>query len=359
MTQQPPGWYSQPDGTRRYWDGTRWTEHAAPAPNKPLPAAAPQPGRAQPGSGPSLPPQAGVIPPQQPAPAGAPTKKPIWQRKRVIIPVAAVVALFGIGALSSQGENSTGAQPASPAASSQPAESPGAGASESPDDQASESPEAEEARTFTMPDLVGKSLQEAQNELQALGSRELQQEDASGQGRAQIVDSNWKVCAQDPAAGQEVPTSTTVVLSSVKEDEYCPGEAPKLAKIGDTVRVGDLAVTVKSAERKNKLSNVFGSKKGHWMLLTVKIANKGKEQEMVNSSDFTLIEPDGTEYSTDSDSMTYIDTDDWLFLEEINPKTSATGKVLFAIPKSAKKLTLRVSTGLFGSETVDISLGKK
>jgi len=23
----PPGWYSQADGSRRWWDGTEWTEH--------------------------------------------------------------------------------------------------------------------------------------------------------------------------------------------------------------------------------------------------------------------------------------------------------------------------------------------
>jgi len=27
----PPGWYQQPDGTRRYWDGSAWTSHVAPA----------------------------------------------------------------------------------------------------------------------------------------------------------------------------------------------------------------------------------------------------------------------------------------------------------------------------------------
>jgi len=27
----PAGWYPQPDGTQRYWDGLRWTEHVVPA----------------------------------------------------------------------------------------------------------------------------------------------------------------------------------------------------------------------------------------------------------------------------------------------------------------------------------------
>ena len=26
------GWYPQPDGSHRWWDGTAWTEHVTPAP---------------------------------------------------------------------------------------------------------------------------------------------------------------------------------------------------------------------------------------------------------------------------------------------------------------------------------------
>jgi hypothetical protein len=354
MTQQPAGWYNQPDGTRRYWDGSRWTEHTAPPPGQQPLAPSPQPARPQ-DSGPASPLQPGGTP----GPVGGSTKKPIWQKKRFIIPAAVVVALIGIGSLG-QGKTSPNT-PASPATTSPSASSTTSTETEAADTQAPE--------VFTMPDLVGKGLQEAQDELQALGSHRLDQKDASGRGRALINDSNWKVCEQEPAAGQEVPMSTTVALSAVKNSETCPGsgtESPeseepteKAAGIGDTVRVGDLSVKVTSAERKSKLSSVFSSKKGHWMLVTVKITNKGKDQVMVNSSDFTLIEPDGTTYATDSDGIKYIDSDDWLFLKKINPKTSATGKILFALPKSAKNLTLQVSTGLLGLETADISLGKK
>ena len=38
--QAPPGWYQDPnDAGQRYWDGTRWTEHVAPAPAAPGPEA--------------------------------------------------------------------------------------------------------------------------------------------------------------------------------------------------------------------------------------------------------------------------------------------------------------------------------
>ncbi|HET7303579.1 MAG TPA: DUF4352 domain-containing protein [Segeticoccus sp.] len=40
MSQTPAGWYPQPDGQQRYWDGEKWTEHVAPgAPMSPPPSA--------------------------------------------------------------------------------------------------------------------------------------------------------------------------------------------------------------------------------------------------------------------------------------------------------------------------------
>lgn len=42
MTQAPAGWYPQTDGSQRYWDGTAWTAHTAPAaPPAPDPYGAP------------------------------------------------------------------------------------------------------------------------------------------------------------------------------------------------------------------------------------------------------------------------------------------------------------------------------
>ena len=76
--------------------------------------------------------------------------------------------------------------------------------------------------TFTMPNLVGWVLQDAQDKLQSLGAYTLDQEDARGLERLQVLDSNWKVCSQKPRARAVVPVSTTVVLASVKLSERCP-----------------------------------------------------------------------------------------------------------------------------------------
>jgi len=78
------------------------------------------------------------------------------------------------------------------------------------------------AETFVMPALVGANLQGAQDALQALGSFLLTQNDATGQGRFQVLDRGWKVCAQIPAAGLTVSFARMVDLRVVKLDESCP-----------------------------------------------------------------------------------------------------------------------------------------
>jgi hypothetical protein len=80
----------------------------------------------------------------------------------------------------------------------------------------------ESRETFTMPRVTGMNLQVAQDALQKKGSYLMDQEDASGEHRIQLIDSHWKVCTQIPRAGREVPLSTVVRLAAVKLDERCP-----------------------------------------------------------------------------------------------------------------------------------------
>ena len=75
---------------------------------------------------------------------------------------------------------------------------------------------------FRMPMVVGMVLQDAQDLLQSKGSYLMDQKDAKGWGRWQLLDSGWKVCRQRPRAGAVVPASAVVTLWSVKLSERCP-----------------------------------------------------------------------------------------------------------------------------------------
>ena len=52
-----------------------------------------------------------------------------------------------------------------------------------------------------MPNVMCMNLQDAQDLIQTVGVFFSQSVDATGQGRSQIIDSNWQVVAQTPEVG--------------------------------------------------------------------------------------------------------------------------------------------------------------
>ncbi|WNI14172.1 PASTA domain-containing protein [Actinacidiphila sp. ITFR-21] len=73
-----------------------------------------------------------------------------------------------------------------------------------------------------VPDLVGKGLQSAQDVAESAGFRRLTSHDSAGRARHQIIDQDWKVCSQKPAAGTRASTDTKLDFGTVKLDETCP-----------------------------------------------------------------------------------------------------------------------------------------
>ncbi|MFI9382467.1 PASTA domain-containing protein [Kutzneria sp. NPDC052558] len=78
---------------------------------------------------------------------------------------------------------------------------------------------------WTMPNLVGSGLQDAQDAIQKLTGNVVfftSSHDVSGQGRHQILDRNWKVCDQNIAAGQQIQVGVKIDFGVVKTTEKCP-----------------------------------------------------------------------------------------------------------------------------------------
>jgi beta-lactam-binding protein with PASTA domain len=90
--------------------------------------------------------------------------------------------------------------------------------------------------TATLPDMVGKGLQSAQDEAQAAGFHLLTSHDALGRGRNQILDRGWKVCSQKPAPGTQA-TDVKVDFGTVKLEETCPagGDQKEPEEAGSTM----------------------------------------------------------------------------------------------------------------------------
>ncbi|WP_460071093.1 hypothetical protein [Streptomyces sp. YKOK-I1] len=71
----------------------------------------------------------------------------------------------------------------------------------------------------TMPEFVGKSVKAARAALDSGTSVTV--DDASGDSRFILIESNWKVCTQTPKAGAKL-NGQPVTFTAVKFDETCP-----------------------------------------------------------------------------------------------------------------------------------------
>jgi hypothetical protein len=75
------------------------------------------------------------------------------------------------------------------------------------------------AASSTMPDFKGKSVKAARGALDSGTS--ITVNDASGNSRVVLMESNWQVCTQKPAAGAKL-NGQPVELGAVKFEESCP-----------------------------------------------------------------------------------------------------------------------------------------
>ncbi len=72
------------------------------------------------------------------------------------------------------------------------------------------------AANITVPSVVGKDLQLAQDTMQAAGLYNLTSHDSTGQARLQVLDRNWVVTDQTPAAGSRVAADQLIDLGARK-----------------------------------------------------------------------------------------------------------------------------------------------
>ncbi|HKN95892.1 MAG TPA: hypothetical protein VJX10_02150 [Pseudonocardiaceae bacterium] len=87
------------------------------------------------------------------------------------------------------------------------------------------SPAPTAARQWRMPELVGAGLQQAQDAIQKITGDPLfvtSSHDATGRGRHQVIDSDWRVCSQNVAAGATFTMDTKIDFGAVKLAESCP-----------------------------------------------------------------------------------------------------------------------------------------
>lgn len=234
-------WYQAQDGYWYCWPNP--TAYSAP----PAPAAVSRP--MNPGT---------IIAPT--APAASSSSPTWWKRKRVIIPVGVLAGLVAIGlAVPTEKPEEqvalTNAPAAVPAASPETTTTPLVEATTQPPapvstvvaptkaavvaapaatrapvtkaaEPAVEADAVAPAVNFVMPSYIGENLQDAQNDVQTQGIFYSRSHDLLG-SRFQVIDSNWQVCSQTPAAGKRLRGAAgdfegAIDFGVVKLTESCP-----------------------------------------------------------------------------------------------------------------------------------------
>ncbi|WP_242548930.1 hypothetical protein [Streptomyces albidoflavus] len=165
--------------------------------------------------------------PQQVSQGGI-VKKKITLGKGAGIALAAFVGLGVLGAVVGEEEKAPVAGPEAVASPSPEEEAPAVDVSgEAQEEKASKEPRKavdedgeQQPEDGELPGMVGENLQFAQDSAQAAGFYVLDDQDASGLGRFQVMDRNWTVCSQEPGPGT-YPVDTKVTFYAVKTGESC------------------------------------------------------------------------------------------------------------------------------------------
>ncbi|MGF9741600.1 DUF4352 domain-containing protein [Priestia megaterium] len=127
-------------------------------------------------------------------------------------------------------------------------------------------------------------------------------------------------------------------------------EAPKTFGIQQEVNVDKFAYTVNSVEETKQITAQYldpiTSDSGKFIIVNVTFKNNDKTSRMLDTELFKLTTADGTEYSASSDADFNLNGDATMFLEEVNPNATRTGKIAFEVPADATEYNLNVSSGL-------------
>lgn len=164
----------------------------------------------------------------QPVSQGGIVKKKITLGKGAGIALAAFVGLGVLGAVVGEEETAPVAGPEAVASPSPEEKAPAVDVSgEAQEEKASKEPRKavdedgeQQPEDGELPGMVGENLQFAQDSAQAAGFYVLDDQDASGLGRFQVMDRNWTVCSQEPGPGT-YPVDTKVTFYAVKTGESC------------------------------------------------------------------------------------------------------------------------------------------
>ena len=125
------------------------------------------------------------------------------------------------------------------------------------------------------------------------------------------------------------------------------------ATIGDQVEDGNFAFTVTGVEQAQTLGQgvMATEAQGKYVIVNLQVENVGNEASTFNAgSSQVAFDSQGREYQTSEDAIMSGDSsDESSFLQQINPGSSVTGRLVYDVPQQTQLTSVELHGGTFSS----------
>jgi hypothetical protein len=153
--------------------------------------------------------------------------------------------------------------------------------------------------------------------------------------------------AADAASRTTAPSKRAAGKQASPKTEAKKGTTPGL---NDPARDGKFEFTVTRVKcGATKVgSSLLGEKaQGQYCLITLRVKNIGKEAQSFADSAQKAYDGKKVEYSVDSAAGIYVNTDNQVLFQDINPGNTVTGTLVFDVPKGTKLTSLELHDSIF------------
>ena len=168
-----------------------------------------------------------------------------------------------------------------------------------------------------------------------------------GIGMSNLEDFNSNIDVQ--------PTTTSSSDDGTKSTQ----EEVKQYSIGDSVQAGDFRWKI----TKFTIAQTIGSNpyltteaNGVYLIIDVEVENTGSSAKYLTDSYLKLVDDKNREFSPDSSAAFYLDSNQALLFELVNPGIVKKGKIVFDVPENLDVVNFRISSNLLSSSVYNVKL---
>jgi len=154
-------------------------------------------------------------------------------------------------------------------------------------------------------------------------------------------------------------TGTQTTTSSENGNIKATQEEVQTYSVGDSVQAGDFKWRItKFTTAKTIGTNPYLTTEadGIYLILDVEIENTGNSAEYLMDSYLKLVDDQNREFSPDSSAAIYLDSNQALLFEQVNPGIVKKGKIVFDVPENLNVANVRISSNLLSSSVYNVKL---